>query len=133
MRGMGLTMTAAAALLAMSLPARPDEAIETGPSRCTPLKAFQAALKKEGVTWTDLTPAQRWFIAGVYTTRQDVVPGLPYGDRAALTSYHNGQLAILVLVDGDRACVGFPIGAGGLALLADVKANKITHETRPGS
>ena len=111
---------AAALALALASPALAQ-------SRCGQLSEAKAVTADHAGTWADATPAQYRFLQGVWAMNPITPPGLPYGDRAALATIPSRDGALVLFVDGERACT-MDVPKELLKMLHDIANGVVSHE-----
>lgn len=106
-------------------------ALATAPAaagNCVSIDKAKESAKAHNGEWTDLSPNEWEFLRGIYAMNPLTPPGLPYGDRAALVKVSGQEGALIFFIDDDQACTPMPVPPTLLAMMADVKSGKISHE-----
>lgn len=107
-------------LLAIASPA-------TAQQQCGQLSDARMSTADHAGTWAEATAAQYHFLQGIFAMNPMTPPGLPYGDHAALATVPDREGALVLFVDGERACA-MPVPKELLEMLRDVESGKTTHE-----
>lgn len=102
----------------------------------TPHCADAAAMKKaatdSGAKWIMVTSEEYHFLQGIFALNPATPKGLPYGDTAALVQMGDGSSgAMIVFIDGDRACTPMSVPKEIVDLMRDVATASPRHEGSP--
>jgi hypothetical protein len=96
---------------------------------CQPLSLAKGPIVEHDGTWTPATPAQWQFLRGVYVVNPAMpLPGLPYGNSAAIAEIPGNRSALVFFLDGDKACTPMAIPRELVALLREIAEGKLNHE-----
>jgi hypothetical protein len=104
---------------------------QTVPHSCGEVEAIKTDLGDKG-RWTVLTGDQWQFLRGISVLNPNSPNGLPYGDKAALLQVPDHEGAMVVFLDGARACDAMLLPPPVVTMLMRVGAGDVEHEPLEG-
>jgi hypothetical protein len=84
---------------------------------------------RRGGSFVAVTPEQWQFLRGIYAMNPATPPGLPVGDGAVIARIPGDQGAIILFIDGSRACAPMAVPSELIEMLDQVGRGDIPHQS----